>query len=464
MSNILLVEPDFKNKFPPLGLLKIASYHRSIGDNVFFVKGCSSKENIYWDRIYISTLFSFYHKKTIETILFYKRILKGNIKKIMVGGIYATLFPDKIYKETGIYPYKGLLDKPGILGDNKIIVDELIPDYDVIKNTDHEYSLIDSYFGYGTRGCPNKCGFCAVHRIEPQYVDYIDLKKYVNNIERNFGPKRDLVLFDNNVLASTRFKDIINDILELGFEKGSKFNGRQRSVDFNQGVDARRINKENARLLSKICIKPLRIAFDDIKFKNIYINAVEKVVEEGITNLSNYILFNYLDYPEDLYERLRINVVLNEDLGAKIYSFPMRYTPLDAIDRTFIGQNWNKKQIRGIQCIINVTNGIVGTRIDFFKKAFGNTLEDFKKLILMPDLYILKRLKYENSEAKDWLKIFNSLGKVQKSEFLDYISDIDHEKIEKNYSLTGSMRMKNILAHYIESDKYMKENKGELWK
>jgi len=48
--NILLVEPKYKNKYPPIGLMKLATYHRNLGDNVVFFKGDLKDfviENIY---------------------------------------------------------------------------------------------------------------------------------------------------------------------------------------------------------------------------------------------------------------------------------------------------------------------------------------------------------------------------------------------------------------------------------
>lgn len=40
-KNILLIEPGYKNKYPPLGLMKIAQYHgpSGKGDRVRFIKG-----------------------------------------------------------------------------------------------------------------------------------------------------------------------------------------------------------------------------------------------------------------------------------------------------------------------------------------------------------------------------------------------------------------------------------------
>ena len=70
-KNILLIEPGYKNKYPPLGLMKIAAYHGPEGkkDNITFIKGeDASVLNKAWDRIYITTLFSFEWKKIEKTI------------------------------------------------------------------------------------------------------------------------------------------------------------------------------------------------------------------------------------------------------------------------------------------------------------------------------------------------------------------------------------------------------------
>jgi hypothetical protein len=66
----------------------------------------------------------------------------------------------------------------------------------------------------------------------------------------------------------------------------------------------------------------------------------------SVCDLSNYMLYNFHDSPLDLYERMHLNVRLNEELGIRIYSFPMRYQPTDLPNRSHIGPKWNRYYLR----------------------------------------------------------------------------------------------------------------------
>ena len=177
-------------------------------------------------------------------------------------------------------------------------------------------------------------------------------------------------------------------------EKYRNKTAKARYLDFNQGVDGRKINDENMTQLARLAIRPLRIAFDDIKLKDKYCAAVRTAHKHGIKEISNYILFNYKDKPEDLYERLRINIELNRELGIQIFSFPMKYSPIDRTDRDFIGANWTKKSIRAISAILQVTKGVVAAGSDFFYKAFGSSLDEYFELLAMPRELIMFRYHF----------------------------------------------------------------------
>ena len=129
------------------------------------------------------------------------------------------------------------------------------------------------------------------------------------------------MLMDNNILASNKLKDIVDDLIELGFgrENKSYVNSQNRKltryIDFNQDTDARLITEDTIKLLSKLEVRPLRIAFDHADKENVklYINAQRLAAKYNFKVLSNYILFNFEDTPYELYYRLRINIELNEE-------------------------------------------------------------------------------------------------------------------------------------------------------
>jgi len=379
--NILLVEPAYRNKYPPLGLMKISTYHKKKGDQVVFIKGTNREiREQKWDKIYITTLFTYHWNIVINTIKYYKRCTP-NLHQVKIGGIMASLLQDDIERETGIKPHFGIWKA----------IDKLKPDYDLLKESNY-MSDFNASLGFATRGCPNRCKFCAVPKLESDcdINEYHSLKDIVDS------SKKDLILWDNNVLASNKFPRIIEDIKEFGFSKGSKLNNKKRYVDFNQGIDVRRLTDDKIKLLSEIAIKPLRIAFDSVKLKNVYIKKVLLAKKYGIEFLSNFILFNYDDDPEDFYERLRINVELNRKYDMDIFSFPMKFVPLNAKDRKQNGYNsrWTQVELRGLQLILHATHGVVGPKMKFFDAAFGRNVKEFREIInTRPEEKILYRSK-----------------------------------------------------------------------
>ena len=580
MRKILLVEPNYKNKYPTMGLMKIATYYRRLGDDVRFFKGdlkelvlndtyeallkqlYANDDTIFWekykpqicqfiqkgnqdalneiplvsenviirellkyyrkyyrneeyfkpenriyDRVGITTLFTFYWDITIETINFVKKLCK-NEHEVMIGGVMASILPDQVEQATGIRPYVGTLSTPGQLDPgNDMIIDTLPLDYSILEEIDYVYPANDGYLAYMTRGCVNHCAFCAVPKLEPEYKDYLPIAEQIRYTNEKFGGKKDLLLLDNNVLASCQYERIIDEIKSAGFTVGSTFvapnmfeiavknlregyndrgyiktvvrqykllidrygekiqdiydvleeknllhdytakkeavfdtydlvkpwfesyykrKGRRRYVDFNQGIDSRLINDANMEKMFEIPVRPVRIAFDHWSLHKKYEAAVRTAVKHGHKNLSNYVLYNFEDKPLELYWRLKLNVDLCEELGVSIYSFPMKYHPIEDPDyfsnRDYIGKYWNRKYIRTIQAILNSTKGKVGKGKEFFEKAFGKNEEEFEKLLIMPEAMIIFRFHFERLGLTDkWWKAYSALSQEQKDLILPII-------------------------------------------
>jgi len=68
-----------------------------------------------------------------------------------------------------------------------------------------------------------KCSFCSVPILEPTYKPKIDTIDKFKEIKERFGEQQNLLLMDNNVLASPQFIEIIDEIKEMGFYKGATY-------------------------------------------------------------------------------------------------------------------------------------------------------------------------------------------------------------------------------------------------
>lgn len=145
-----------------------------------------------------------------------------------------------------------------------------VPDYELFKT---DYSI-----GFTSRGCIRDCGFCIVKEKEGMIreapFDWISHHK--------------VVLLDNNFLASPLWK-----------EKLEYFIRQKLKVSFNQGLDIRLINKENASLLAQVKYydlhfkkRRLYFAFDDPALEATVKKNVAILKEAGI--LSRHLMFYVL--------------------------------------------------------------------------------------------------------------------------------------------------------------------------
>ena len=502
MADILLLEPGYANKYPPIGLMKISYFHKYIHhDYVRFAKGklpdaLSEKK---WDRVYVTTLFTFEWQKTKEAIEYALSVVKDPTQ-VYTGGILATLMPDLIAKNfPTVKNNPGLLDKKGTLGlEYEECIDRLTLDYGMLDDIADEYiyPAHDAYFTYMTRGCGMKCEFCAVQTLEPEYYPYISITEAIKRVDEQFGPKKDLLLMDNNVLRSPKFDEIIDEIKALGFAKGATYinpkSGKrvQRFVDFNQGLDAFLLTPHKAKRLGELAIRPARIAFDHIEDAEAYKKAIRLCAENGITHMSNYLLYNGVDFtgkghsyhadtPEDLYERMHISMDLQEELikstghQVTIFSFPMRYIPLEDLKRGFVGTHWNPKYLRALQRMLIPTQGKGVSSRSFFEADFGKTPKEFVRALAMPENHLgwrgdfiprrnetpgeikARKAVWDENQLylKEWNRLFDMLGDSRES-FISAIGD-NNTTVDRFMSLTD-LTQKKLFIHYFTTSTMLK--------
>lgn len=502
MADILLLEPGYANKYPPIGLMKISYFHKYIHhDYVRFAKGKLPEafNGKKWDRVYVTTLFTFEWPKTKEAIEYALSVVKDP-SQVYTGGILATLMPELIAENFPMIKNNtGLLDKKGTLGlEHEECIDRLTLDYGILDDIADEYvyPAHDAYFTYMTRGCGMKCAFCAVQTLEPEYYPYISITETIRRVDEQFGPKKDLLLMDNNVLRSPKFDQIIDEIKALGFAKGATYinpkTGKrvQRFVDFNQGLDAFLLTPHKAERLGELAIRPARIAFDHIEDAEAYKKAIRLCAQSGITHMSNYLLYNGVDFtgkghsyhadtPEDLYERMHISMDLQEELiestghNVAIFSFPMRYIPLEDLKRGFVGTHWNPKYLRALQRMLIPTQGKGVSSRSFFEADFGKTPEEFVRALAMPESHLgwrgdfIPRRNETPGEIKarkdvwdenqkylqEWNRLFDMLGD-SREEFINAIGD-NNTTVDRFLSLTNPIH-KKLFIHYFTTTTLLK--------
>jgi hypothetical protein len=367
----LLVEPVAKTPYPPLGLMKISSMLKSrapgcevVAQTGNSVNGLAEEPTI----IFITSLFTWDWKSLAESI----RVFSGRFpaRKIVVGGIAASLLADEIESTTGIKPYFGLFDEAEFYA----------PDYSMMFGRKPGISIT-----FTTRGCPNKCKFCSVKDLEPEFFVKEEWEKDINKNSNK------IVFWDNNFLASPNFVKDCEKILALG-----------RKVDFNQGLEARLYDEDKARILARLNVDPLRFAFDDIKQEQHVLKAIRLAKKYTEREICVYALYNFEDTPEDLFYRIDL---LNRE---GVLCFPMEYRAASKETKRFPNKFWNGFLLRAFKLtqLFYYRKGMITEKRESFQSIYGKTAKEFVSKLY--EIY-----EYDKGPSKGKKKLARSGGQYE---------------------------------------------------
>lgn len=294
---ILLMDLDViteRRPFPNLALMKLSAYHKVSGDEVFLNFPLCQP-----DIIYASCVFTWNKKGVV-----------GLPQEALIGG-------------SGI-------DLKAVL---PIEVEHIMPDYSL-------YSDVGFSLGFTSRGCIRKCPFCVVPQKEGE------IKHWARIYEFWDGRHREIILLDNNLLASPNWHETLSDLIKEGIK-----------VDFNQGLDIRLIDEEKVWFLKQVRTKKLRFAFDNLIYEQAVREGIELLLKQGIPSrkLSFYVLvgFNTAN-GKDAVERVKILKSYNVDIYPMIYKgLDGKEPQLEPIDFCLSGYHGSRHTLRKFQRVIS---------------------------------------------------------------------------------------------------------------
>ncbi len=288
---VALIDVDGHN-FPNLALMKLSAWHKAQGDSVEWYDPLFSRP----DRIYASKVFTF----TPDFL------------------DYAAGDPEPIRGGTGYDPDVKLPDE----------IERMIPDCSL-------YPDFPAALGFLTRGCIRICPWCIVPRKEGTL-------QVVDDIERVAARRKEVVFLDNNFLAADE------EFVREQLEKAARLKIR---IDFNQGLDARLVNPENARLLASCrWVRYIRFSCDTVAMIEPIRSAVKLVREAGFRReIFVYMLVNDIG---DAETRLKALVDLN------VIPFAQPY-------RDFTGDSTPTAEQRKFASFVNVKGGKLCRKMSF---------------------------------------------------------------------------------------------------
>lgn len=266
MAKIGLIDVDSHN-FPNLALMKLSAWHKQNGDEVGMWNGLMQ-----YDRVYQSKVFDGTYSQDNEYVVMADEVIKGG-----TGYGLDNKLPDE--------------------------VEHICPDYSL-------YGITDTAYGFLTRGCPRACSFCIVSEKEGL------CSRKVADLDEWWKGQKNITLLDPNLLASKDHEELLRQLADS-----------QAYVNFNQGLDARLLTKDNISLINKVKTNRIHFAWDFMKEEASVLNGLrlwggycEKRWHGHLGVV--YVLCNFnTTHEEDVY-RVETLKAMNYDPYIMIYDKP----------------------------------------------------------------------------------------------------------------------------------------------
>lgn len=256
-----LIDVDSHN-FPNIPLMKISAYHKKRGDTVEWY---SPLLGGHYDIVYMTKVFSF--TPDYEYFVNSDVVIKG-------GSGYAIEIVNgrEIYRK----------EKDPQLPQE---IEHIYPDYSLYPKLTK-----DTAFGFLTRGCPRRCGFCHVAAKE-------GAKSYkVAELSEFWIGQKNICLCDPNLLACPDWHELLQQLIDS-----------KALVNINQGIDIRIMTAEKAEMFKKLRVSTVHFAWDRYEDKKIIIpkfKEFKEITGWKARKTSVYVLTNFNTTIEQDLERI----------------------------------------------------------------------------------------------------------------------------------------------------------------
>lgn len=294
---------QFDGKVPNIALMRLAYYHRSVGDEV--------------------TLRQIGNVRTLDS---YKERTKNDpaFDKVY-GSLIFTRTKELAIQAKAIYPEI-------ILGGTGWDLAITLEQYGVVttKQDYADYPNWQQSIGFSQRGCRLTCSFCVVPKKEGK----VTTEQSINEIWRGDPYPREIILLDNDFFGQPEWRSRIKEIQDGRFK-----------VSFNQGINARMLNDETATAIASVnyrddSMKYKRIytAWDNLKDEKRLFAGLESLVKHGVRprNIMVYMLIGY--WPGETLADIEYRRASLRKFGAMPYPMPfVRTRELVGFQRWVIG-------------------------------------------------------------------------------------------------------------------------------